>query len=82
MKITKKVIEDVVSQVAGSDVISLVDALKDKKNISEFKLAEMIDMEVNVTRNMLYRLFNANLVTFIRKKINKKVGTYIIGPLT
>lgn len=76
MKLTKKMIEDVVSEVAGQDVIALVDALKKQSNVSEFKLASIINMEVNETRNMLYRLYNANLVTFIRKK-DKQKGWYI-----
>jgi transcription initiation factor TFIIE subunit alpha len=76
MKLTKNLIDDVVSQVAGADVIPLVNALKNQKNVSEFKLAQDIHQEVNETRNMLYRLFNSNLVTFIRKK-DKQKGWYI-----
>jgi|TARA_B100001971_G_scaffold204436_1_gene220559 transcription initiation factor TFIIE subunit alpha len=76
MRVTKKVIEDVVSEASGEDVVPLIRYLKDKKNISEFKIAEKIKKEVNVTRNMLYRLFEANLVSFIRKK-DKTKGWYI-----
>ena len=76
MKLTKKIIEGVVTEVAGEDVLPLVKALKNRKNISEFKLAENIAKEVNETRNMLYRLYDANLVSFIRKK-DKKKGWYI-----
>lgn len=76
MKLSNKIVESVVSEVAGQDVIPLVKALKNKKNISEFKLAEDIKQEINTTRNMLYRLYDANLVSFIRKK-DKKKGWYI-----
>src|SRR3989344_2353404 len=76
MKLSSKIIEGVVSEVAGEDVVPLVKVLKNKKNVSEFKLAENINREVNEARNMLYRLFNANLVSFIRKK-DKKKGWYI-----
>jgi transcription initiation factor TFIIE subunit alpha len=76
MKLTNKQIEAVISEVAGEDVLPLVAVLKKKKNISEFKLAELIEHEVNKTRNMLYRLYHANLVNFIRKK-DKKRGWYI-----
>ncbi|MDP2750971.1 MAG: hypothetical protein Q8O89_09140, partial [Nanoarchaeota archaeon] len=76
MKLGNKVVDDVVSEVAGEDVLPLVKALKNKKNVSEFKLAEDIDREINEVRNMLYRLYNANLVSFIRKK-DKKKGWYI-----
>lgn len=76
MKLSNKLVEDVVSQVAGEDVIPLVDYLKNKKNVSEFKIADSIKVEINLTRNMLYRLFDHNLVSFIRRK-DKKKGWYI-----
>ena len=76
MKLSNELIENVVSEVAGDDVIPLVKAMKNKKNVSEFKLAEKIETEVNITRNMLYRLYHANLVSFIRRK-DKQKGWYI-----
>jgi transcription initiation factor TFIIE subunit alpha len=76
MKLSNKLVEDVVADVAGADVLPLVRSLKNKKNISEFKLAEMINQEVNIVRNMLYRLYHANLVSFTRRK-DKKKGWYI-----
>ncbi|MBI2147293.1 hypothetical protein HYU19_02330 [Candidatus Woesearchaeota archaeon] len=76
MRLSNKLIETVVSQVAGNDVLPLVQALKNKKNVSEFKLAESIQKEINTTRNMLYRLYHANLVSFIRRK-DKQKGWYI-----
>ncbi|MBU3941985.1 MAG: hypothetical protein KKF74_03665 [Nanoarchaeota archaeon] len=69
-------IEATIVDVAGEDVLPIVDYLKNKKNISEFKIAEVIKKEINTTRNMLYRLQEANLVSFIRKK-DKKKGWYI-----
>jgi transcription initiation factor TFIIE subunit alpha len=76
MKLSNKVVEEVISEVAGEDVLPLVRALKNKKNVSEFKLAEDIKQEINTTRNMLYRLYDANLVSFTRKK-DKQKGWYI-----
>ncbi|MBD3313521.1 hypothetical protein GF345_03695 [Candidatus Woesearchaeota archaeon] len=76
MKLSNKLLEEVITEVAGEDVIPLVKALKNKKNVSEFKLAEKIGKEVNATRNMLYRLYKSNLVSFIRKK-DKVKGWYI-----
>jgi len=67
---------EVIREVAGQDVLPLVKALKNKKNVSEFKLASAIKQEINTTRNMLYRLYDQHLVTFIRKK-DKKKGWYI-----
>ncbi len=76
MKLSNKLVEEVVTSVAGEDVLPLVKLLKNKKNVSEFKLAESLTLEINVTRNMLYRLYHANLVSFIRRK-DKKKGWYI-----
>ena len=76
MKLSNKLVEDVVTAVAGEDVLPLVKLLKNKKNVSEFKLAESLKLEINVTRNMLYRLYHSNLVSFIRRK-DKKKGWYI-----
>lgn len=76
MKLSNKLVEDVVCEVAGADVIPLVKALKNRKDVSEFKLASEMKQEINITRNMLYRLYDSNLVSFIRKK-DKKKGWYI-----
>ncbi len=76
MKITKRMFEQVISELAGEDVLALVKRMGARKNISEFKLASDIRVEINRTRNMLYRLYNINLVSFIRKK-DKTKGWYI-----
>ncbi|MBI5391302.1 hypothetical protein HZB02_07490 [Candidatus Woesearchaeota archaeon] len=75
-KITKSVVENTVKSTVGEDVIPLIDYLKDKKNISEFQIAQSLKTEVNYTRNMLYRLHTHNLVTYHKKKDREK-GWYI-----
>lgn len=76
LKVTNAVREELIVELIGADIIPLIRLLKDKKNVSEFKLAESMNITVNQTRNMLYRLYNHNLVTFTRKK-DKKKGWYI-----
>ncbi len=76
MRITNNIIKNVVADVAGEDAFELVMKIKGKKNVSEFKIAEAMDTEINLVRNMLYRLFQSNLVHFMRKKDRKK-GWYI-----
>ncbi|MBW3004590.1 hypothetical protein KY310_02055 [Candidatus Woesearchaeota archaeon] len=73
---SSKITEEVASRVAGEDVISLVRALKNRRDVSEFTLANETKTEINLVRNRLYRLYNANLVTSIKKK-DKKKGWYI-----
>lgn len=75
-KLTNKLVHEIVCQVVGEDVVPVVEYLKEKKNISEFRIAESLNEEVNRIRNMLYRLHTHNLVTYIRKK-DKLKGWYI-----
>ena len=75
-KLTSKEIDDLIINLIGEEVLPLVGQLKNKVNVSEFKLAEYLNITVNQVRNMLYRMHQHNLVTFIRKK-DKKKGWYI-----
>ena len=76
MKLTNRLVEDVVTRAVGGDAIPIVRMLKNKKNVSEFQIADTIERPINETRNALYRLYHQNLVTSIRKK-DKKKGWYI-----
>src|SRR3989344_1811513 len=76
MNILDKIIDDFISEVIGKDVLNLLQYLRKKQNVSEFKLAEKLSLTVNQTRNMLYRLYSHSLVDFTRKK-DKKKGWYI-----
>lgn len=76
MKITPKLIQNIVEEVVGADALPIIQFLKDKKNISEFKIAEKLKLEVNITRNILYRLHDKNLAVYIKKKDRQK-GWYI-----
>ena len=76
MALTQKAIDEVVCFLAGDDTPPLVLLLKNKKNISEFKLAEKLKLEINDIRNLIYKLDSYGLVSSIRKK-DKKKGWYI-----
>ncbi len=76
MKFPDHYIEALIKEIAGNDTVALVLYIKDKKNVSEFKIAEKLHITVNQVRNMLYRLDNHSLVSFTRKK-DKKKGWYI-----
>ena len=69
-------IYDIVGEVIGEDSINVVKYLEGKKNISDFKIAEKIDKDIHEVRNVLYRLYNHNLVSYYRKKDRQK-GWYI-----
>ena len=76
MDLLHKIIDDFISEEIGKDVLELVQYLKKKQNVSEFKIAEHFNLTVNQIRNMLYRLYAHSLVDFTRKK-DKKKGWYI-----
>ncbi len=76
MNLSKRVIEETVANTTGEETIALVNALKNKRDVSEFKLAEGLNKDINETRNMLYKLYNENLVSSIKKK-DKKKGWYV-----
>ncbi len=76
MKPTKELTKSVIVEIAGEDVLPLFEYLKGKEKVSEFIIAQDLGIEINIIRNMLYRLLNANLVSFSRKK-DKQKGWYI-----
>ena len=76
MKITNSKINEIIKEAIGEDSLKVVEFLKDKKNISDFKIAEKTDTDIHEIRNILYRLYNQNLVSYYRKKDRQK-GWYI-----
>ncbi len=74
--ISKELIEEVVAELVGAHAQAIIDFLKGKTRISEFIIAEELDLEINETRNILYKLLEHNLVSFIRRK-DKIKGWYI-----
>ena len=76
IKPSKKQTEEVVTELVGEHALPIIDFLKGKTKISEFIIAEELNMEINETRNILYKLLEHNIVTFIRKKDRIK-GWYI-----
>jgi len=76
VKPSKKLTEEVVTEIVGEHALPIIDFLRGKTKISEFIIAEELDMEINETRNILYKLLEFNVVSFIRKKDRIK-GWYI-----
>lgn len=76
MKLPPKLVEDLILEVADKEALELIRYIENKKNVSEFKIAEYLKMNINKTRNVLYRLNEHNLVSSTRKK-DKKKGWYI-----
>ncbi|MBX4196366.1 hypothetical protein KW805_02145 [Candidatus Pacearchaeota archaeon] len=69
-------LKDIVASVAGKNAVGIVDLLHGKKNVNEFLIAKKLNLTINQTRNILYKLSDEGLVSFIRKKDSKKGGWY------
>jgi transcription initiation factor TFIIE subunit alpha len=76
MNLSKKLIEEVVIELVGEEALGIVFYLRGKKKISEFIIAEELDLEIHRARNLLYKLYEHNIVFFLRKK-DKIKGWYI-----
>ena len=76
MKITQEHIRTVIGELVGLDALPAVEYLQDKQNVSEFIIAEDLDIEIHEMRNILYRCYEHHILVFNRKK-DKKKGWYI-----
>ncbi len=75
--LTEKEIDTLVSQLTGEETVEVVRyIISQGENVSEFLIAESLNIPINAIRNILYRLQENNLITFTRKK-DKKKGWYI-----
>jgi len=75
-EILQKLLKKIVPAFAGPGSERLVDLLYKKQNVNEFLIAKKMDLTINQTRNILYKLADEGLVGFIRKKDKKKGGWY------
>ena len=71
-KVLKKFLQDVVSSIAGKLAEEMVNLLNSKKHVNEFIVAKKMDITVNQVRNMLYKLSDYGIVSYIRKKDRRK----------
>ena len=76
MRLTDEKVHNAVAEIIGDDTVEIIKFLKDKKDVSEFKISEKIKKDIQNVRNMLYRLYNYNLVSYKRRKDRQK-GWYI-----
>jgi transcription factor E len=72
INLLKKVAEN----AAGEQAVKIVDLLYGKKDVNEFLIAKKLNLTINQTRNLLYRLSHLGIISSIRKK-DKRKGWYI-----
>jgi len=71
-----KFLKSIVETLVGKQAVPIIDLLTGKEHVNEFLIAKKLALTINQTRNILYKLFDYGLVSFIRKK-DKKKGWYI-----
>lgn len=72
----EKFLGEYISLIAGSGANKIVEVLFKKKNVNEFLIAKKLNLTINQTRNILYKLADSGLVYFMRKKDLKSGGWY------
>ena len=68
--------EELVREKCGSNGVKLLKVLEGKENVSEFKISEDIEININELRIILYKFTEDNLVYSTRKK-DKDKGWYV-----
>lgn len=74
-KFSDEFLKEVVGMVAGRPSEEIVDFLDTKKYVNEFLISKKLDITINQTRNILYKISDYGLVSNTRKK-DKKKGWY------
>lgn len=67
-----KLINDAMQSIAGKPAIGLAEILYGKRDVNEFLIAKKINLTINQIRNILYKLLEAGIISFTRKKDKKK----------
>jgi transcription initiation factor TFIIE subunit alpha len=70
-----KFLKEVVVLVVGRQAEEIADLLNSKKHVNEFNIAKKLNLTINQTRNILYKISDYGLVSSVRKK-DKKKGWY------
>ena len=71
----KKFLKEVIVIIVGKQAEEIADLLENKNYVNEFLIAKKLNITINQTRNILYKLSEKGLVSSIRKK-DKKKGWY------
>jgi transcription factor E len=71
----QKLLKEIIVLIAGKPAEEIVNLLDGTKYVNEFIIAKKLNLTINQTRNILYKISDQGLVSFIRKK-DKKKGWY------
>lgn len=71
-----RLLQSVIESFINKQSADIINIFYGKKDINEFLIAKNLKLTINQTRNILYKLLDLGMVSFIRKKDRKK-GWYI-----
>jgi transcription initiation factor TFIIE subunit alpha len=71
----QKLLTEIIVSIAGKQAEEIVNLLDGEKYVNEFIIAKKLNLTINQTRNILYKISDEGLVSFIRKK-DKRKGWY------
>jgi len=70
-----KLLSEIVTIIVGKGAEPVAELLHSNKHVNEFTIAKKLEITINQTRNILYKISNFGLVSSERKK-DKKKGWY------
>lgn len=70
-----KLLREIVVLTVGKPAEPIADLLNSNKHVNEFNIAKKMEITINQTRNILYKISDFGLVSSVRKK-DKKKGWY------
>ncbi|MEK6898275.1 MAG: hypothetical protein AABX28_02855 [Nanoarchaeota archaeon] len=68
----KNLLKEIIGIIVGKQAEDIVDILDGEKYVNEFLIAKRLNLTINQTRNILYKLSDSGLVSSIRKKDKRK----------
>jgi transcription factor E len=70
-----KLLKEIITLVVGKQYEDIAILLNSKEHVNEFLIAKKLNLTINQTRNILYKISNEGLVSSVRKK-DKRKGWY------
>ena len=67
-----RIISKAAEFVAGKNGVLLIEFLRGKKDVNEFKIAKKLNLTINQARNIIYKLSGKDILHFTRKKDKRK----------
>ena len=78
----KKFLREVVIIIVGKHAEEIAELLDTKKHVNEFIIAKKMELTINQVRNILYKLSDYGLVSFIRVSLRYQFYSSYLLPVS